>query len=80
MDKVGAHEAETHLADLLGRVKNGERIAITKDGTPVAILGPAPGQFTQSLDETINALREFRRGRTLDGLSLRELIEQGRRY
>lgn len=78
MDKVGAHEAKTRLAELLGRVEKGERIAIIRDGMPVAILGPAPEQSTQSLEEIIDALREFRRGRALDGLSLRELIEQGR--
>ena len=37
---VGAFEAKTYLAALLGRVEGGESITITKHGRPVARLVP----------------------------------------
>jgi prevent-host-death family protein len=79
MDSVGAYEAKTHLAELLARVRQGERFTITKHGVPVAVLQPTdPGQ-ARELSDVIAEIRSFRRGRTLDGLSVRELIEEGRR-
>ncbi len=40
MTTVGAYEAKTHLSARLKRVEQGERIAITKHGVPVAVLQP----------------------------------------
>ena len=37
---VGAFEAKTRLAELLAAVSKGERVTITKHGTPVAQLVP----------------------------------------
>jgi prevent-host-death family protein len=37
MATVGAYEAKTHLAQLLERVGQGERITITKHGVPVLV-------------------------------------------
>ena len=79
MSEVGAYEAKTHLPRLLERVGNGERITITKLGVPVAMLVPADGARARPLVETIVALREFRHGRRLDGLRLKDLIAEGRR-
>jgi prevent-host-death family protein len=80
MTTVGAYEAKTHLPKLLARVAKGERITITKHGVPVAVLTPPPGAFDQdAVERTIDDLMAFRRGRTLDGLTIRELIEEGRR-
>ncbi len=79
MASVGAYEAKTHLSDLLERVQQGERITITKHGTPVAELVPPESSPAMSPADAVDALRRFREGRRLDGLSLRELIEEGRR-
>jgi prevent-host-death family protein len=78
MAEVGAYEAKTHLPRLLERVAQGERITITRHGVAIAELVPA-GPRQEPLHDTIEALRAFRRGRKLDGLALRELIDQGRR-
>lgn len=79
MATVGAYEAKTHLPKLLARVAKGERITITKHGVPVAVLAPPPGAFDrEAVERTIEQLIEFRRGRKLDGLSIRQLIEEGR--
>lgn len=80
MRTIGAFDAKTHLSRLLNEVAEGETITITKNGVPVAQLIPAPEVRQRSTREVIAALKEFRRGKTLDGVSVRELIEEGRRY
>ena len=79
MKTVGAYEAKTHLAQLLERVAKGEKITITKHGVPVAILQPADNLKKTPVREIIDQLKQFRSGQSLCGLSLREMIEQGRR-
>jgi len=38
--EVNVHEAKTHLSRLLKRVEDGERVVISRGGTPVADLVP----------------------------------------
>ena len=81
MRTVGAYEAKTHLPRLLDEVAGGETITITKHGVPVAKLVPPDGAPRRDVGEVIEALREFRKGiKPLDGITIRELIEEGRRY
>ncbi len=79
MQKVGAYEAKTHLPKLLERVMKGERIIITKHGVPVAVLQPPDIEKTVDVLTVIDELRKFREKQSLDGLSIREMIEEGRR-
>ncbi len=80
MPNVGAYEAKTHLAALLDRVERGERITITRHGRPVAELVPPAGAAVVTVEEAIEGLRAFRGRHTLgDGLSIRDLIAEGRR-
>jgi prevent-host-death family protein len=79
MPEVGAYEAKTHLSELLERVSRGERIVITKHGTPVAVLAPISDRELRPALEVISDLRDFRKTHTLGDLSLREMIEEGRR-
>ncbi|MHC4698663.1 MAG: type II toxin-antitoxin system Phd/YefM family antitoxin [Planctomycetota bacterium] len=77
---VGSYEAKTHLSALLDRILKGEEITITRHGVPVARLVPVtPGKRTRDIQTTIDALRTFRKGNKLNGLSLRDLISEGRR-
>ncbi len=79
METIGAYEAKTHLPKLLERVSKGERITITKHGVPVAVLQPpAPLRKTEP-KQVIAELRKFRNKHTLNGLSIRDMIEEGRR-
>lgn len=78
MRTVGAYEAKTHLPQLLEEVAKGQSVTITKHGVPVAMLVPPGGARRPNPGTVIEELRRFRRGITLDGLSLRELIEEGR--
>jgi prevent-host-death family protein len=79
VETVGAYDAKTHLPRLLDEVAtSGKSFVITKHGVPVARLVPA--RFDASApEEVIAALRAARRGVRLGGLTVREMIEEGRR-
>ena len=79
METIGAYEAKTHLPKLLERVTKGERITITKHGVPVAVLQPPAALSKTETRLTIAELRKFRDKLTLNGLSIRDMIEEGRR-
>ena len=79
METVGAYEAKTHLTQLLERVAKGEKIIITKHGVPVAILQPADYSRRMPVRHIIDELKRFRSGNRLGGLSIRDMIEEGRR-
>jgi prevent-host-death family protein len=79
MKQVGVYEAKTQLPRLLDEVEQGETITITRYGRPIARL-VSISRPRRSLDETIAAMREFRKGNRLDGLTIRELIEEGRKH
>jgi len=78
MESVGAYEAKTHLPRLLDEVAAGKSVVITKHGVPVAKLVPVSSQGPAPSD-VIVALRQARRGVTLEGLALADLISEGRR-
>jgi prevent-host-death family protein len=80
MKTVGAFEAKTHLNELLKRVSKGETIRITLRGVPIAKLVPAGESEQKDLIRIVRELREIRKGTSLGGLSIRELIDEGRRY
>jgi prevent-host-death family protein len=83
MESVGAYEAKTHLPQLLGRVERGEAFTITRHGKPVARLVPlAPAASTPGREAAITAIRCFQQQDAPvlgDELSVRELIDEGRR-
>ena len=79
MESVGAYEAKTHLPKLLERVAEGHRITITKHGVPVAVLEPYDSEKNVDVREVIQSLREFRKGNRLEGLTIREMIDEDRR-
>jgi prevent-host-death family protein len=80
MKTVGAFEAKTHLNELLARVTRGETIRITRRGIPVAKLVPAAEGEQKDLRELVREIREIRKGASLKGVSIRKLIDEGRRY
>jgi prevent-host-death family protein len=81
MASVGSLEAKTHLPELLERVAQGEEFTITEGGKPVARLIPATKTKPElNVLAAVEAIKQFRNGRTLGGLSAREMIEDGRRF
>ncbi len=80
MKQLGAYEAKTHLSRILDEVEQGESFMISKHGRPVAVLLPAARSAPQlPPGEVIARLRSNRLGRTLGDVSIRELIDDGRR-
>lgn len=80
MKSVGAFDAKTHLNQLLERASKGESIRITRRGVPVAKLVPPDFGEKAESGELVSDLRELRKGITLGKTTIRQLIEEGRRY
>jgi prevent-host-death family protein len=80
MQTIGAFEAKTHLSALLDRAAGGERITITKHGVAVAMLVPVDASAVPDRREVIRQIEEFGKGRSLKGVTIRELIREGRRF
>ena len=82
MTTVGSYEAKTHLPELLERVVRGEKILITRRGVPIALITPAPERATKNVETVVEEMLAFRktRKRTLGKLTIRQMIEAGRRF
>jgi len=80
MQTLGAFEAKTHLSALLERVAKGERFTLTRHGVPIALLVPVEPSARPDREAVIRALEEFGKGRTLEGMTIRQLVEEGRRF
>ncbi len=80
MKSVGAYYAKTHLPALLDSVQDGEVFVITRNGRPAARLVPVIANGNAK--EAVAAMKAFRKKHKsrLKGISIRELIEDGRRY
>lgn len=82
MRSVEAREAKSNLPDLLEEVERGGSVLITRQGMVIAKIIPAVAdRDVRDVNQAIAALRSFsrQRARTLQGLDLREMIEEGRR-
>ncbi len=80
VSEIGAFEAKTRLPQLLQRVEAGERFVITRHSRPVAELVPFSPRDPGKVRSAIDALTEFQRTHSLDGLSVREIVEEARKY
>ena len=79
--EIGTFEAKTHLSALLERVAKGEKITITKHGVPAAMLVPVDeSQRTLSHTEIVEGMRALRKRVKVGKMSVREMIDQGRRF
>ena len=78
MESVGAYEAKTHLPRLLAAVAAGSSVTITKHGRSVARLVPVR-ESQRAPAEVAADLRVARRGKTRGDVSVRQMIDEGRR-
>lgn len=80
MRTVGVFEAKNKLTALLDEVEEGGEVLITRRGKPVARLVRAePGFDRVKARRAADGLRAASKGQSLGGLSLQELIGEGRR-
>ena len=81
MKTVGAFEAKAHFSQLLDKVENGESITITRHGEPVAQLVPTkPARDPQALEALVEEIKRTRKGRSLGGIKIKDLIHEGHKY
>lgn len=79
MKKVGAFEAKTKFGQLLDWVEAGDEVVITRRGKVVARLVPPAGAIDRDAGLAAAVrIRSRRMGVTLDGLKIKDLIEEGR--
>ena len=80
MQEIGAFEAKNRLSHLLRLVQAGEEIAITKRGKVIArLVPPGPIADPHQAQAAAARIRARRSGIALGGLSIKALIEEGRR-
>jgi prevent-host-death family protein len=79
MRTVGLFEAKQKLSELVERASEGEQIGITRRGKLAAIIMPA--REKNSIQDAFSAIDEIRsRLKPLPkGMSVKDLIEEGRR-
>ncbi len=79
MHEVGAFEAKNKLGTLLDWVEQGEEVLITRRGKAVARLVPAePGYDRAKARRAADGILDARRGITLGGLKIKDLVSEGR--
>ncbi len=76
---VNTSELGEKLASLLSAVEDGEEVIITRDGEPVARLLPMRPHAAREVRDTIQRIRQLRRGMHLGDLDWRALRDTGRR-
>ncbi len=80
MKTVVAFEDKKSLSALLDLVEKGDEVTITRAGRPVARLVASEPDFDrEGAHRTAAEIKEMRKGVTLGGIALRDLIEDGRR-
>ena len=79
MREIGAFEAKSRLGQLLDWVEAGEEVIITRRGKAVARVVP-PGSVVdrERARAAVARIQTRRRGVTLGGLSLKDLVNEGR--
>lgn len=79
MREIGAFEAKNKLSSLLDSVASGEEIVITRRGKAVARLVPMELSFDRAkARRAVEGLIAARRGVTLCGQNLKDLVNEGR--
>jgi prevent-host-death family protein len=80
MKTVSSFDAKTHLSALLERVRKGEEVTITRHGTAVARLSPVTETSHKAPRAAAERIRALRKGNRLAGLTVQQLVKEGRRY
>ena len=78
MKSVSESELAATAIDLMRSVEQGEEILITRDGAPFARIVPV-ARAAQDFEAARERMRARRQRLSLGGLSLRDLIDEGRR-
>ena len=77
---VGTFEAKNRLSSLLDMVASGEEVTITRNGKPVARLVPVERRDLESVRNAAEGLKAIRARSRPGPESLKDLVNEGRRY
>jgi antitoxin (DNA-binding transcriptional repressor) of toxin-antitoxin stability system len=79
MPQIGSYEAKTHLPRILSRVLAGETFVVTRNGEPIAQIGPV--KKTATVKSPKDALKKLRalRIRLGDEADVKTMRDEGRR-
>jgi prevent-host-death family protein len=80
MKKIEAIDAKAHFSELLDRVGHGENIIITRDGIPAAVLAPISRVGKLSHHKIVEGMRALRKRVKPGKMSIKQMINEGRRY
>jgi prevent-host-death family protein len=79
MSEIALFEAKNKLSGLLDRVAEGEEFTITRHGKAAARLTPIQPAFDRAkARQAARMLLQQRKGVTLGGLSIEDLVNEGR--
>jgi prevent-host-death family protein len=81
MRTFGAFEAKNRLSELLELVEHGEEVMITKHGRPVAkLVGVDSRRRSERILAAIESLKNMPRATLPEGVTIKDLINEGRRH
>ena len=83
MNEIALAKAKAEFSALIEAVERGERFTITKRGTPVATLGPAPDAETAKRREAVARLKAWRKTLPKRNWTVEDILsarDEGRRY
>lgn len=79
MRSIGAYELKTHLAEVLDAVEHGQTLVITRHGKAIARISPNEAETRDRAHAAVEGLLKFPRTRLPKGVTIRSLIDAGRR-
>ena len=78
MTSISANKVKNNLAELLERTAKGESITITQHGVAIAVLQPPHCGENRKAKDAITKIKRFRSKHRLNGMTVRDMIEEGR--
>lgn len=79
MREIGSYELKTHLSEVLDAVEHGQSVLVTRHGKLIARILPSAATEREEASRAVKALLKFPRTRLPKGVTIRGLIEEGRR-
>ncbi|MBI3863842.1 MAG: type II toxin-antitoxin system prevent-host-death family antitoxin [Planctomycetia bacterium] len=79
MRSIGSYELKTHLSEVLDAVEHGQTVIVTRHGKPIARILPSEVAKQEQVSRAVQSLLNFPRTRLPKGVTVRSLIEAGRR-
>lgn len=80
MISIGLYELKTHLSKIMEQVQAGETVTVTKHGQVIATITGAKARDPEKIKAAIERIKEFRSKVKPDTMTIREMIDWGRRY